>query len=102
MKKQMMVALVVFCGIAAFGQGFGGGNSLLEPAMTFDEAVVAAKNGEARGYYQLAIKFSAGEELTRNRVTGMAFLSKAADMGHANAQFVLGSIKELDLEGQQL
>ena len=98
MKKQMMAALAVFGGIAAFGQGFGGGNSLLEPAMTFDEAVAAAKKGEARGYYQLAIKFSAGEELTRNRATGMAFLSKAADMGYANAQFVLGSIKELRIQ----
>lgn len=98
MKKQMMAALAVLGGIAAFGQGFGGGNSLLEPAMTFDEAVAAAKKGEARGYYQLAIKFSAGEELTRNRATGMAFLSKAADMGYANAQFVLGSTKELRIQ----
>ena len=98
MMKRMIGALVALGGIAAFGQGFGGGNSLLEPAMTFDEAVAAAKKGEARGYYQLAIKFSAGEELTRNRATGMAFLSKAADMGYANAQFVLGSIKELRIQ----
>ena len=104
MKKRMLGALVVFGGIAAFGQGSGSGNSLLEPAMTFDEAVAAAKRCEARGYYQLAIKFSAGEELTRNRATGMAFLSKAADMGYANAQFVLGCIKELRIQesGQDL
>ena len=63
----MVGAVVVLGGIAAFGQGFGGGNSLLEPEMSFDEAVVAAKKDEARGYYQLAIKFSADEELTRNR-----------------------------------
>ena len=61
MKKRMVGVLVMLGGIAAFGQGSGGGNSLLEPAMTFDEAVAAAKKGEARGYYQLAIKFSAGE-----------------------------------------
>ena len=104
MKKRMVGVLVVLGGIAAFGQGSGGGNSLLEPAMTFDEAVAAAKKGEARGYYQLAIKFSAGEELTRNRATGMAFLSKAADMGYANAQFVLGCIRELRVQesGQDL
>lgn len=104
MKKRMVGVLVMLGGIAAFGQGSGGGNSLLEPAMTFDEAVAAAKKGEARGYYQLAIKFSAGEELTRNRATGMAFLSKAADMGYANAQFVLGCIRELRVQesGQDL
>ena len=100
MKVKTVAAGMAAWGLAlaAVGQGFGNGGSLLEPALTFDEAVAAAQKGEARGYYQLAIKFSAGEEVTRNRATGMAFLAKAVEMGHANALFVLGRIKELRIK----
>ena len=64
----------------------------LEEPLAFKDAMALAQKGEARGFYQLAICFSAGNGVERNRATGYKHLKKAAEMGYGNALYVMGRI----------
>lgn len=98
MRWRIFVLFVVtVLSFAASAQFMAGQESLLEEPLDFKSALELARKGEARGFYQLAIKFSAGEGVARNRATGYKFLEKAADMGYANALYVLGRVKAAGL-----
>lgn len=98
MRLRIFVLFVAsVLSFAASAQFVAGQESLLEEPLDFKSALELARKGEARGFYQLAIKFSAGEGVARNRATGYKFLEKAADMGYANALYVLGRVKAAGL-----
>lgn len=69
----------------------------LEEPLAFKDAMALAQKGEARGFYQLAICFSAGNGVERNRATGYRYLKKAAEMGYGNALYVMGRIMQSHL-----
>ena len=75
------------------------GEKVLEEPLAFKDAMALAQKGEARGFYQLAICFSAGNGVERNRATGYKYLQKAAEMGYGNAWYVLGRIKQSHIKG---
>ena len=89
--KSLLAVCCMFAGGLCRAQTYG--DKLLEDRLPFTNALALAKQGDARGYYQLAILFSDGDGVERNRATGYRFLEKAADMGYGNAWYVMGRIK---------
>ena len=89
--KSLLAVCCMFAGGLCRAQTYG--DKLLEDRLPFTNALALAKQGDARGYYQLAILFSDGDGVERNRATGYRFLEKAAEMGYGNAWYVMGRIK---------
>ena len=89
--KMLLAMGCLFAGDLCRAQSYG--DKLLEDRLPFTNALALAKQGNARGYYQLAILFSDGDGVERNRATGYRFLEKAAEMGYGNAWYVMGRIK---------
>lgn len=61
---------------------------LLEPLMPLKDAILLAKKGDPKGYYQLAMRYSAGDELPDNNKTAIVLLNKAVEGKYPNAVFV--------------
>ena len=72
---------------------------LLEPQIPISEAMDLAKDGNGKGFYQLAIRYAQGNELPKDNAAAYKMLCKACDVNYANAILVEGICDERSLRG---
>ena len=70
---------------------------LLEPQIPISEAMDLAKDGNGKGFYQLAIRYAQGNELPKDNAAAYKMLCKACDVNYANAILVEGICDEGNL-----
>ena len=68
--------------------------NLLEPLIPIEEAINLAKEGNGKGFYQLAIRYAQGNELPKDDKVAYKMLLKACDANYANAILVEGICDE--------
>ena len=69
--------------------------NLLEPQISVEEAMILAKEGKGRGFYQLAIRYAQGNELPKDGKVAYKMLCKACDVNYPNAILVEGICDEI-------
>ena len=74
---------------------------LLEELIPLEEAMSLAKDGNGKGYFQLALRYAGGNELPRDSKLAYKMLCKARDADYANAVLVEGLCDEANLQTSQ-
>ena len=70
----------------------------LEELVPIEEAMMLAKDGDGKGYFQLALRYANGQELPCNPQRAYKMLSKAVALNYANAILVEGLLDEENLK----
>ena len=70
---------------------------LLESQIPISEAMDLAKEGNGKGFYQLAIRYAQGNELPKDDTAAYKMLRKACDVDYANAILVEGICDERNM-----
>jgi hypothetical protein len=70
----------------------------LEELVPIKEAMMLAKDGDGKGYFQLALRYANGQELPCNPQRAYKMLSKAVALNYANAILVEGLLDEENLK----
>jgi TPR repeat protein len=63
----------------------------LSPDATFGETRLAAERGDAEAQYRLALYYRTGTEVCPDNKKAVDWLHRAANQGHAGAQYALGA-----------
>lgn len=72
--------------------------SLCMAGQTGDEIELKARKGDINAQYKLGLKYYKGQGVPKNNGKAMKWFKKAAEQGHADAQYNLGVMYDYDVE----